>query len=137
MVPDRRDSSYSRLAFVLYLLFINAAWTIWVLFGYPRLRVLGEDTLLYALANLAVRGLIWVLPVFVYLRYVDGVNPTLYLKLRQHWRRGVLVALGFSLVNLSITLAQRGSPHVHAAAFTWNSILSTSLLIGFFEEVPY
>jgi len=137
MVSDERDSSFSRIAFVLYLIVIHATWTIWVLLGYPHLRALGEDTLRYALLNLAVRGLIWVLPVFVYLPYVDGVDPIVYLKLRQHWRRGVLVALVFSAVSLFLTIVQRGLPHLHASAFTWNSILSTSLLIGFIEEIPY
>lgn len=137
MVLDRRESNYSRINFVLYLIILHTTWTIWVLVGYPRIRALGEGTLLYALLNLAVRGLLLVLPVFVYLRYVDHVKPILYLKLRQHWRRGLLVALVFSAVNLLLTIAQRGLPHFHAATFTWNSVLSTSLLVGFVEEIPY
>jgi membrane protease YdiL (CAAX protease family) len=108
-----------------------------VLLAYPRVRTLGEGTLLYALINLAIRGLLWVLPVFVYLRYVDGVRPTQYLKLREHWRRGLLVALAFSALNLLASLAQHGWPHLRAGAITWNSILSTSLLIGFVEEIPF
>jgi membrane protease YdiL (CAAX protease family) len=75
--------------------------------------------------------------VFVYLKYVERVNPMEYLKLRQHWHRGILVALVFSVLNCLLTAAQRGLPQLHAAAFTWNSILSTSLLIGFVEEIPY
>lgn len=51
--------------FLLYLIVFHAAWTIWLLVGYPRLRTLGEDTLLYALINLAIRALVWVLPVFI------------------------------------------------------------------------
>jgi membrane protease YdiL (CAAX protease family) len=108
-----------------------------VLLAYPRVRTLGEGTLLYALINLAIRGLLWVLPVFVYLRYVDGVRPTQYLKLREHWRRGLLVALAFSALNLLASLAQHGWPHLRAGAITWNSVLSTSLLIGFVEEIPF
>jgi membrane protease YdiL (CAAX protease family) len=119
------------------LIFFYAAWTAWVLLAYPRVRTLGEGTLLYALINLAIRGLLWVLPVFVYLRYVDGVRPTQYLKLREHWRRGLLVALAFSALNLLASLAQHGWPHLRAGAITWNSVLSTSLLIGFVEEIPF
>jgi hypothetical protein len=33
----------------------HAAWTIWLVVGYPRLT-LGEDTLLCALINLAIRA---------------------------------------------------------------------------------
>lgn len=125
------------LPFLIYLLVFHATWTMWVLVGYPRLRTLGEDTLLYALINLTIRALVWVLPVFIYLRYVDGVKPARYLKLTEHWRRGLLFALAFSSLNFLASLAQHGLPHFRAGAFTWNSVLSTSLLIGFVEEVPY
>jgi len=115
----------------------NAAWTTWVLLGYPQLRALGEQTLAYALLNVGVRLVIWILPVFAYLRYVDRVNPIVYLKLRQHWHRGVLVALIFSVLNFCLTSLQHGLPHLRSGAISWNSILSTSLLIGVVEEIPY
>ena len=119
------------------MVLFNAAWTAWVLLGYPHLRALGEQTLTYALINVGVRLVIWILPVFAYLRYVDRVNPIAYLKLRQHWRRGVWVALAFSALNLFLMIVQHGVPHLRSAAVNWNSILSTSLLIGFVEEIPY
>lgn len=125
------------IPFLVYLVVFHATWTMWVLVGYPRLRTVGEGTLLYMLINLAMRALVWVLPVFVYLRYVDRVKPSRYLKLTEHWRRGLLVALFFSSLNLLAYLAQHGVPQFRTAAFTWNSVLSTSLLIGFVEEVPY
>lgn len=109
----------------------------WVLLGYPQLRTLGERTFAYAVINISVRLMIWVLPVFAYLRYVDGVDAIAYLKLRQHWRRGVLVALIFSLLNFGLMLLQHGLPHLGSAAISWNNILGTSLLIGFVEEVPF
>ena len=129
-------SDRSRILFVLYLIIFHAVWTIWVLVGYPRLRAMGEGTLLYAAINLAVRGLVWVLPVFLYLRYVDRVKAKDYLKLRKHWRRGLVFALVFSTLNFVASLAQHGLPHLRAGSVTWNSILSTSLLIGFVEEIP-
>jgi membrane protease YdiL (CAAX protease family) len=121
----------------VYLIVFHAVWTAWVLVGYPRLRTLGEDTLVYALVNLTIRALVWVLPIFLYLRYLDGVEPARYLKLTEHWRRGLLFALAFSALNFFASLAQHGLPPFRAAAFTWNSVLSTSLLIGFVEEIPY
>lgn len=123
--------------FGAYLFAFHGAWTLWVVFGYPRLRTVGEHTLLYALINLAVRGLIWVLPVFLYLRYIDRVNVVDYLKLRKHWLRGILVGLAVGAGIFVLDLIQHGVPHLGSGAITWNSILSTSLLIGFIEEVPY
>ena len=127
----------AKVLFVAYVLLFNATWTVWVLLGYPRLRMVGEHTLRYAMVNLAVRALLWVLPVFLYLRYLDRVDPLTYLKLRQYWLRGIVVAFGFSLIILLLSLAQHGWPHLRPGALTWNSVLSTSLLIGFFEEIPY
>jgi len=78
-----------------------------------------------------------VLPVFAYLHYVNGVSACSYLKLRTNWRRGVVVALIFSALNFALLLAQHGRPSFRSEALTWNSVLSTSLLIGFVEEIPY
>jgi len=89
------------------------------------------------LINVVVRALVWVLPVFIYLRYVNGVSPTKYLKLREHWRGGLLAALVFSIFNFLFFVAQHGLPQFHTGGITWNSVLSTTFLIGFIEEVPY
>ena len=137
MALSRQHSNHSPIPFVIYLIVFNAAWTTWVVVGYPWARAMGDRTLLYALINLTIRGLLWVLPVFLYLRYLDGVKPCRYLKLAEHWRRGLLVALVVSALNLLASLAQHGFPHLRAGGITWNSILSTSLLIGFVEEIPY
>ena len=126
-----------KILFAAYVLLFNAAWTAWVLIGYPRLRTTGEQTLEYAVINIAVRALIWVLPVFLYLYYVDRIDPLDYLKLKQQWLRGILFGAGFAVVILLLSLAQHGWPHPRPGVLTWNSVLSTSLLIGFVEEIPY
>lgn len=123
--------------FLTYLIAFHAAWAAWVWLGYPRVRSLGEETFVYALANIGVRLLLWVAPVWVYVRRVRGEEPARYLKLKGRWRRGVLVGLALSALNFCGSLARLGVPHFDARAVTWNSILSTSLLIGFVEEVPY
>ena len=106
---NARGTLHSKIFFVAYLVTFNAIWTMWVLIGYPRLRAVGEQTLRYALINLSVRGLVWVLPVFLYLRYIDGVQPLIYLRLRRHWLRGVLVGLAFSALTFLVSLAQHWS----------------------------
>ena len=133
--PD--GSRADKIAFLLYLILFHGCWTAWVVFGYPRLRMVGEQTLLYACVNLLVRALLWVLPVFLYLRYVNGVSAWSYLKLAANWRRGLLAAVLFSTLNFFLLVTQHGLPHIRSEAITWNSLLSTSLLIGFFEEIPY
>src|SRR5262249_4382222 len=58
-------------------------------------------------------------------------------KLTRYVRRGVLVALVLTVINLIGTFARFGSPHLSVARVTWNSILGTSFSVGFIEEIPY
>src|SRR5947209_5431224 len=85
--------------FVAYLILFFSVWTAWVYLIYPRMEALGSATLAYAVVNIAFRLLVWVLPVFLYLRYVDRASPVEYLKLRRHWKRGLLVGLAVSVLS--------------------------------------
>jgi uncharacterized protein len=142
-VPSRSDraaqsSCGKRIApFVAYLVLFYAAWIGWVYWVYPRLRDLGETTLVYAVANITLRLVIWVVPVFLYLKMIDHTRPLDYLKLRQHWKRGVLIGLSVTVINLLLSIVRFGMPHIKSHSITWNTILSTSLLIGFIEEITY
>lgn len=104
---------------------------------YPRMVSLGETTLRYALVNITLRLLVWVLPVFLYLRYIDHLDPIEYLKLKQNWKRGVIIGIVLSLLNFFGSIVRFGTPHPSIQSLTWNSVISTSFLIGFIEEIPY
>jgi membrane protease YdiL (CAAX protease family) len=104
---------------------------------YPWMKSLGDRTLLYALVNLSLRLLVWVLPVFLYLRHIDHQDPIEYLKLKQNWRRGVVIGLALSLLNFLGSMARFGAPHPSVQSLTWNSVIGTSFLIGLIEEIPY
>ncbi len=134
---EKTQSRKAFFPFLLYLLLFFSAWTGWVLWIYPLMLTLGDTTPAYALLNITLRLLLWVLPVFLYLHYVDRVNPLEYLKLKQHWKRGILVGLAISLLNFLGMVLRFGPPHFSMQYITWNSILSTSLLIGFIEEIPF
>jgi membrane protease YdiL (CAAX protease family) len=125
------------LPFIIYLILLFTAWTIWVIAIYPLLIKLGDRSLTYALANNGLRILIWVVPVFLYLRFVDGVNPISYLGLRQHWKRGVAVGVVATSLNFLLNMVSDGMPSFNWDAITWNSVIGTSFLIGFVEEIPF
>jgi len=123
--------------FIAYLILFYGFWIAWVYLVYPPMQALGPATLIYALADFATRLLLWVIPVFLYLRYIDHVHPITYLKLGQYWKRGVIIGLVLSLLNVAGTILRFGPPHPSLQYVTWNSIIGTSFLIGFFEEIPF
>ena len=124
--------------FLVYLIVFHAFWMWGFVFCiYPRMQSLGKTTLLYALVNIPLRLLVWVLPVFLYLRHIDHVDPIEYLKLKQNWKRGVIIGIVLSLINFFGSMMRFGIPHPTLQSFTWNSVIGTSFLIGFIEEVPY
>jgi membrane protease YdiL (CAAX protease family) len=122
---------------VAYVVGFHLIWAIWPYYGYPRLLALGDRTLTYAVTNLTIRLLVWVAPVWIYLRRVEHVDPIEYLKLRGHVGRGLLVALVITLLNFLGTVVRMGPPHPSLQSVTWNSMLGTSVLVGFIEEIPY
>jgi uncharacterized protein len=131
--------SRSLAPFVAYVVVFYLAWaTLWVDGVYPwAVRRVGDTTLAYAIINIAFRLVIWVLPVFWYLYKVDHVDPIEYLQLRYHWKRGSAAGGIFSVLNLATTLYRVDASQWHGPYITWNSVLSTSILIGLFEEIPF
>jgi CAAX protease family protein len=128
----RRDA-----AFLAYVIAFHAAWIAWPVVVYPRLVSIGDRTIAYALINVSLRLLIWVVPVLAYLRRVDRVEPLDYLRLRGGAGRGVAVGLAVTALNGLGSIARFGAPHLSPERITWNSILGTSLFVGFIEEIPY
>jgi hypothetical protein len=109
----------------------------YVFWVYPWMKSLGDTTLRYALVNITFRLLVWVLPVFLYLRNIDHLDPIEYLKLRHNWNQGIIIGIMLSIINFFGSMVRFGVPHPSMQSLTWNSVLSTSLLIGFIEEIPY
>ena len=132
-----RTATKNSVYFVSYLILLFLVWAGWVYFIYPWMITLGDKTLAYAVVNICLRLLIWVVPVFLYLKYVDRIDPMEYLKLRQHWRKGLWIGLFLSMLNGIIAILRFGIPHLNMHDVSWNSILSTSLLIGVIEEIPF
>jgi membrane protease YdiL (CAAX protease family) len=137
-VIDVNDSKRRFIGFIVYVIVFHAFWmggfVFWI---YPWMKSLGDSTLRYALVNVTIRLSVWVLPVFLYLKFIDHLNPIEYLKLRQNWKRGVLIGLVLSVINLLGSIVRFGPPHLSTQSLTWNSVISTSILIGFVEEIPY
>ena len=75
--------------FLVYVALFHLAWAAWPWLLYPTLTAaLGEDTLAYAVVQLSIRCTAWIAPVWLYLRYVDRVDPIEYLRLKRRVGRG-------------------------------------------------
>jgi membrane protease YdiL (CAAX protease family) len=135
VAPERTRSALA--PFLAYVVAFHLAWAAWPFWLYPRLVALGDTTLAYAAANIGIRLLVWVAPVWAYLKFVDGVDPLDYLKLRDRVPRGVLVAVALTALNFAGTMLRFGPPHPTLQRVTWNSVFGTSVLVGFIEEIPY
>jgi len=125
------------VSFLAYVVTFHSIWIAWPYVIYPRLAAIGDATLAYAAINIGLRLLVWVVPVCWYLRYVDGVEPLGYLKLTDHVRRGLWVAVVVTVLNLLGSIARFGTPQFSLDRLTWNSGFGTSLLVGVIEEIPY
>jgi hypothetical protein len=123
--------------FLTYVAAFHLTWIAWPFVVYPRLIAIGDATLTYALLNISLRLLIWVVPVVLYLSLVDRVDPAAYLRLSTYRGRGVAVALVVTVLNLAGMVARFGVPHPTPQSLTWNSVLGTSIMVGFIEEIPY
>jgi membrane protease YdiL (CAAX protease family) len=123
--------------FFIYLAAFLGSWTIYVLWAYPHVQALGEETFSYAFASLAIRLVLWVLPVLLMVRIDDAAEPLRTLGLFENASRGLLIGLGLAAIMLAIALLRFGWPRDIGTHVTWNGILSTSLGIGFFEEIPF
>ena len=123
--------------FGVYLGLFLSIWTAYVLLVYRHLQALGDDSLLYAVANMAVRLTVWVGPVILMLWFIDRVAPLRALGLVDRWKRGVLIGICLFALLLAIALLQFGWPHGVARRLTWQSVLGTSFGVGFYEEIPF
>ena len=77
VIVDSRSARRKTFApFLAYVAAFHLIWIVWPFVMYPRLTAaFGDKTLAYALVQLSIRVLLWVVPVWFYLRYVDRVEP--------------------------------------------------------------
>jgi membrane protease YdiL (CAAX protease family) len=106
--PEGFRASASRRVFAPFLALFFLAWALrgTVLFGLDGAI---EPELLRRVYSNGVKFLLWVVPVFAYLKYVDRTSPLAYLRLttRPH-RFGVLRAAAATLLFFSAVMAFEG-----------------------------
>src|SRR4051794_28447892 len=132
--PASASPSFGPMIF-LYLAAFFALWTGYVLWVFPIIHGLGEASFAYAAAGIGARLAIWVAPAVLLARRIG--RPFAALGLREHWIRGIAVGSACAFLFVAANVIVRGLPSVDPARLSWNAILSTSIGIGFFEEIPF
>lgn len=95
--PERPQSKKKRNHIAIYILLFFAAWFARVLIFLVFDR--GLDTeILRTLSSFVFRMLIWVVPVFLYLHYVDKTSFLPYLKLTTNLKTALLASIGVILL---------------------------------------
>lgn len=81
--------------------------------------------------------MIWIIPVFIYLKCVDSVKILDYLKLKSNTkigvRWGILLGIAFIAIELIKYKVTGTKVNFHMDVYYWIG----GILVGFFEEIPF
>jgi membrane protease YdiL (CAAX protease family) len=135
-------SSFRR--FYIFLAGFYAAWILRVVLLLPVDRRI-DGFWLQQCWSQGLRIAIWVVPVLLYLRLVDGLGAVRYLKLdtlprgRRLWIGVAIVVAFFGLTTLGAVVFQGGtlSNFLHVAPQRWIRLLSQMTIIAFAEELLF
>jgi membrane protease YdiL (CAAX protease family) len=124
----------------LYIIFFFAAWTFKEGFLNKSLESIFSDNVnMQYLVSAGIKLLIWVVPVFVYLKLVNRESPLSYLKMNRNAAKGIFWGIvicvsyiGFSLLRDYIMGDKRVNLDLNL-----NQWLNIIIMAGFAEEIVF
>jgi membrane protease YdiL (CAAX protease family) len=124
--------------FVLYIVMFLAFNTVWYRWVEPNIRVIKNNEILFELLWIMGKTSLWIVPVFLYLKYIDTVQSFRYLKFKNNQFPGVCwgLILGFLLIGLRLLqdfYFGNKSFNLNIGSYYWIG----GMLVGFFEEIPF
>lgn len=81
-------------------------------------------------------GLI-IIPIFLYLKVKDKVNPLVYLKIRGNSKQGIKFGIIVSSIFIILLIAKNAITRSNSIHFNIGLLWASGLLVGFFEEIPF
>ena len=124
------DKKYNIYYFMI-IFFITIVLRVLIYINYDQ--KISNDTLRFHISNI-YRFFIWVLPVFLYLIFVDKKNPFIYLKLITSVKKGVLYSLAVLAAGIAWQLLEIAFANDSIENFSFLSILAI-IVIPVFEEI--
>ena len=124
------DKKYNIYYFMI-IFFIIIVLRVLIYINYDQ--KISNDTLRFHISNI-YRFFIWVLPVFLYLIFVDKKNPFIYLKLITSVKKGILYSLAVLAAGIVWQILEISFANDSIENFSFLSILAI-IVIPVFEEI--
>lgn len=127
-------------ALLSYVIIFLAVVTVWYLYIYPQLETLKSNyEVLFILLWFIGKTIIWIFPVFIYLKLIGIKDSYDSLKLKNNWLKGIRWGILLSLIWVSLRVILfcfiLGDKTISfkLESFSWIA----ALLSGVFEEIPF
>jgi membrane protease YdiL (CAAX protease family) len=119
----------------IYISVFFLVWMVWILIYNFFVKSISAESLRLSIGSL-FRFLIWVLPVFIYLKYVDNTDPFQYLKLKSNLKKGLFWSAGVTICVIILWLLSFLILDLEIKNFITISIfINWILFVAVFEEI--
>lgn len=127
-------------ALISYVVIFLALVVVWYLYLYPSLETLkGDQEVIFILLWVIGKTIIWIFPVFIYLRLVGINNPFDYLKFKNNWTKGIGWGISLSIIWVGVRVILfcfvMGGKTISFQIGAYSLI--AILISGFFEEITF
>ncbi|WP_160692725.1 CPBP family intramembrane glutamic endopeptidase [Clostridium sp. C2-6-12] len=95
------------------------------------------DNISSFLGSLVVNLLLFVIPVFLYLKLKDKVNPLIYLKILGDSKKGIAIGIGVSAAYIILLLGKNSITQTKHINLDLGLLWISTLLVGLIEEIPF
>ncbi len=129
-----------RKAFLTYIIIFLLLVTVWYFLLYPQIEKLKSSyEILFILLWFIGKAIFWILPVFIYLRFIGIKDFGDFLKIRNKWISGVVwgILLSIFWVILRWLLFCVILGHKNISFNIGSFYLIAGILVGIFEEIPF
>ncbi|PRX16938.1 hypothetical protein BX659_1583 [Orenia metallireducens] len=135
-MTDNKFKKFKSLA--IYILLFFSIWAIYEIGIAPYIENNYSENIL-AFFKFFIKLFIWIVPVFLYLKFHDKIDPLSYLKLKYNIKQGLIGALGLSLIfitynGLRAYLIGNLKLDVSLSINTW---INGIVFVGLTEEIVF
>lgn len=81
--------------------------------------------------------ILFIIPIFFYLKFKNKVNPLIYLKLLGNSKQGILIGIIISSIFIILLFYKNGNNTFILNKLDIGTLWISGLLVGFFEEIPF